>query len=67
MSNKTRLFWAAQAMVAWHSLVYDDRLNIDPENELDWHSLALGFFMGRGYSKPEALQLVAQVDKRGWL
>jgi hypothetical protein len=42
----------------WKSIVYDKVDEVDPDNEEDWSSLALGFCLGRGFSVKESLQLV---------
>lgn len=44
------------AMLAAFKLeVYDRGREIDPDNSLDWYSLAVGFAIARGYTPARAL------------
>ena len=43
-----------QHILAWRNQIYDCAANVDPDEELCWRSLAIGFFMARGLSIEEA-------------
>ena len=53
-------------LLMWKRLVCDKSKEIDPRQEMDWQVLALGFFMGRGYSHEHAARLYRHAIQKGW-
>lgn len=49
----------------WKHNVWDKQKDVDPENELYWGSLALGYFIGLGMSVQDAEDSVRLADKEG--
>lgn len=41
-------------LLEYKTQVCDQADEIDPDNSRDWHSMALGFFLGKGLSLEEA-------------
>jgi len=52
----------------WKQDVWDKQKEIDPDNELYWNSLALGYFLGLGLSIDDAHDSVrdASNQAQGW-
>lgn len=49
----------------WKKDVWDKREEIDPDNELYWSHLALGYFIGLGLSVDDAQDSVDKAGKQG--
>ncbi len=47
----------------WIHYVYDNASEVDPGNEYHWTSMAIGFFIGYGFSVDEAHELCREVDE----
>lgn len=52
-----------KAKQEWIDRVYDNASEVDPGNEWHWTSMALGFFIGHGFSVDEAHELIREVDE----
>jgi len=50
---------------SWKCDVYDKADEVDPESELHWPHLALGYFIGLGMSIEDAQDSVRLADKQG--
>ena len=50
---------------SWKEDVLDKQEQVDPENELYWSHLALGYFLGLGMSIEDAQDSVRLADKQG--
>jgi hypothetical protein len=53
-----------QIIIKWKSVVYDRAAEIDPDDEHDWHSMALGFFLAYGLSPDSANSLATYARYR---
>lgn len=53
----------AQDIQLWKERVYDVARKIDPDDQHEWETLAYGFFLARGYTPKEALELAIEVPK----
>jgi hypothetical protein len=53
----------------WKEDVWDKQDEIDPEKELYWNSLALGYFLGLGLSIEDAHESVREAGNQaqGWM
>lgn len=49
----------------WEQNVWDKRTKVDPDNELYWSHLALGYFLGLGLSVDDAHDAVDEADRKG--
>ena len=49
----------------WKQDVWDKQKDVDPENELYWSHLALGYFIGLGLSIDDAHDSVREASKQG--
>ena len=47
----------------WIQCVYDNATTVDPSGEWHWTSMALGFFIGYGFSVDEAWELIHEIDE----
>lgn len=52
-----------EVIKAWKLEVCDWAGEIDPENEMDWHALFVGFAMGKGLSPADALDYSFYMDR----
>lgn len=50
---------------SWKRNVLDKSSEIDPDNELYWNHLALGYFIGIGMSIEDAKDSVREASKQG--
>lgn len=50
---------------SWKEDVLDKHEEVDPDNELYWSHLALGYFIGLGLSIEDAQDSVRLADKQG--
>jgi len=50
---------------SWKADVWDKQTEVDPDNELYWSHLALGYFLGLGLSPEHAAESVREADKQG--
>ena len=48
----------------WKKDVWDKQKEVDPDNELYWSHLALGYFLGLGLSIEVAQEAVREADKQ---
>lgn len=48
----------------WKENVYDKEQEIDPDQEQDWRSMAIGFALGCGYSTEEAYIFANTLDSK---
>jgi len=64
MKSKNECEWAIKE---WKARVLDQSDHVDPDNEQDWCSLAIGFFMGLGFQPADAIRLMETCLKRGLL
>ena len=46
-----------KAIKLWSELVYDRTPEVDPNEEHDWESIALGFFLALGFTAQESLNI----------
>jgi hypothetical protein len=51
-----------QAKIEWMEKVFKKGSVVDPSDEFCWKSLAVGFFLGKGFSIEEARELSREVD-----
>jgi hypothetical protein len=49
----------------WKIDVWDKREEVDPDNELYWSHLALGYFIGFGMSLEDAQESVRMASEEG--
>lgn len=49
----------------WIHDVYDKSQSIDPEREMDWYDLCVGFFLGRGQAPEQARLLANKILNKG--
>lgn len=49
----------------WKRDVWDKQAKVDPDNELYWSHLALGYFLGLGLSVDDAHDAVDEADRKG--
>ena len=38
----------------WFENIYDNHENVDPNSDQDWHSMAMGYALGKGFSPDRA-------------
>ena len=50
---------------SWKADVWDKREEIDPDDDLLWSHLALGYFLGLGLSNEDAHDSVREASKQG--
>lgn len=50
---------------SWKEDVWDKRDGVDPDQDLYWSHLALGYFLGLGLSIDDARDSVREADKQG--
>ena len=48
-------------IAAWKKDVFDKSDKVDPGNELDWFSLAIGYFIAKGLNPEDAYNLSIHV------
>ena len=48
-------------VLKWKEQVFDRAEEVDPNNEMDWEDLAIGFFLGLGQSVEQAEELLSAV------
>lgn len=48
----------------WKDLVYDKAAVVDTSNEMDWHSLGVGFWIGYGLTPEQANAMSTYVRYR---
>ena len=53
-----------QAIDLWKDRVFNQAQQIDPNDEEDWRSMAIGFGFGQGFSIPQVHLFVTELDKR---
>lgn len=53
-----------KAITEWKEKVYDRGSEIDPNDEEDWRSMAIGFGFGKGFNFGEVYVFVTELDKR---
>ncbi len=51
----------------WNDNVTEQVVEVDPGAEHDWYTLAIGFFLGRGFSGDDAHELARELLKRNLL
>lgn len=65
--KKTSKRLAEDHIKAWVANVFDRQHEIDPTFERDWFDMAFGFFLARGLSPDDALELTLEVENRNLL
>lgn len=51
----------------WNDNVVEKVPEIDPGAEHDWHTLAIGFFLGRGFNGDDSHELALELLRRNML